>query len=86
MLGEASEGLGRVGVRVFRQYRFPSPASGAPARIVQTDAAGEVGPSVPAAFGDFVEVLEVSDDVSVVRSSMPCSVANSRPSGVKAMP
>jgi hypothetical protein len=60
--GEGHERLGRVGVGVLGEDGFASTAGVAPARIVQADARGEVGPAVPRAAVDLVEVVVVVDD------------------------
>lgn len=61
---EADKGLGWIGVGMLGKDRLSTLAAAAPGGIIQADARGEIGPAVPGPVHDFVEVLQVTNDVS----------------------
>ena len=61
---EAYKRPGRIGVGELGQHRLAPVAALAPVRVIQANARGEIGPAVPLALLDLVEVIGVVEDVA----------------------
>src|SRR4051794_39845892 len=62
---ERDEWLRRIGVRVDGENGLAVAAALAPTGIVEGDSRREIGPAVPAALHDLVEIVVVGDDVAI---------------------